>query len=158
MNIMTFCTPVSITPKLWVLALYYDTLTKDSLFAEDNKQTGILQLLTPAHAPLVPLLGKQSRYKVDKAKACSDVGYTWKHIKMVGHELLPNCALYLHVQIQSTVDAGDHVVAICQVVNTGRWNTESDSLEWLAADDSPVPPLDAPNVLYSGWLRDQGIL
>jgi len=33
MNIMTFCTPISVSPKLWALSLYDNTLTKDSALA-----------------------------------------------------------------------------------------------------------------------------
>jgi flavin reductase (DIM6/NTAB) family NADH-FMN oxidoreductase RutF len=181
MNIMTFCTPVSISPRLWALALYYDTRTKDS-FLENGK--GILQLLTRDHAhELIPILGKQSGYKVNKEELCRNVGIPWKATKSTtcdvvdGEEsttsttisqqqqqqhVLPRCATYLEMTVQSTMDAGDHLVVICQLTHTGRWNEEHDELEWLttttATTTDPPMPLDDSEVLSTGWLRDQGIL
>ena len=181
MNIMTFCTPVSIQPKLWALSLYHDTLTKDSFL---STQHGILQLLTLRQAPLIPILGKQSGYdpQVDKAQECQQAFFGWKDMVSSSsssssssptttsgsenkfenyHQVLSHCALYLQVQLQSTIDAGDHVVAICQVTNTGIWDKKRDQIEWkdvTSSDEEPLPPLDDNDALYTGWLREQGLL
>ena len=153
MNIMTFCTPVSISPKLWAISLYHETLTKDS-FLEHGY--GILQLLTPSQHPLVGILGKQSGYRRDKQNACRQIGIHWEQIRDNLY-VLPECAAYLEIKVQSTtIEAGDHVVVICQVTQNGVWR--NGKLHWLGPDDAPPTPLDAPNVLYTGWLRDQGIL
>lgn len=154
MNIMTFCTPVSISPKLWALALYHDTLTKESFLQHGS---GILQLLTPSHKDLVTVLGKQSGYQVNKQEECRKVGILWN--RMDEMHVLPECATYLEVKTQSTIEAGDHVVVICQVTRTGRWSNTNCQVEWLTIDhEGPPEPLDAPRVLYTGWLRKEGIL
>jgi flavin reductase (DIM6/NTAB) family NADH-FMN oxidoreductase RutF len=152
MNIMTFCTPVSISPKLWALALYHETLTKASFLEHGS---GILQLLTPSQHPLVGILGKQSGYQIDKEDACRQVGICWERLDDL--HVLPECAVYLELKVQSSmIEAGDHVVVICQVMKNGVWR--NGGLFWLGPDDAPQDPLDTPNVLYTGWLREQGIL
>ena len=153
MNIMTFCMPVSISPKLWALALYHETLTK-AAFLEHGR--GILQLLTPSQNALVGILGKQSGFQIDKQEACQQVGIGWERVDDL--HVLPECAAYLELKMQSTsmIEAGDHVVVICQVTKNGVWR--NGQLYWLGPDDAPQSPLDAPSVLYTGWLRDQGIL
>ena len=152
MNIMTFCTPVSISPKLWAVALYHETLTKASFLEHGS---GILQLLTPSQHPLVGILGKQSGYQIDKQEACKKVGICWERLSDL--HVLPECAAYLELKVQSSmIEAGDHVVVICEVMKNGVWR--NGGLYWLGSDDAPQSPLDAPNVLYTGWLRDQGIL
>ncbi len=155
MNLMTFCTPVSISPKLWALALYHDTLTKESFLQHG---IGILQLLTPLQQELVSILGKQSGYEVDKQDACQKVGIIWQPVGSM--HILPNCATYLEVEVANqstcTVEAGDHVVVICQVTRTGQW--KNGQLEWLSLEDGPQEPLDSTHTMYTGWLRQQGIL
>ena len=161
MNILTFATPVSIQPKLWALSLYHNTLTKDSFLQHSH---GILQLLQPPQACLVPILGKKSGRDIDKAQECQTAGFPWVMTTMMGeqqqqqHSILPNCPLYLAIRLIRLVDAGDHVVAICQVTQTGTWKQDSSNVEWHLPEDTPLPPMDAPNVLYTGWLRDNGFL
>jgi len=93
-------------------------------------------------------------------------------------EVLPGCALYLQVECcrssKSLIDAGDHVVAICKVTRTGVWQPEHDNdggddriggkIQWLdeVHDDSaislPLGAMDESNALYSGRLRQEGII
>jgi hypothetical protein len=89
-------------------------------------------------------------------------------------ELLPGCALYLQVECRSStvlVDAGDHVVAMCEVTRIGVWEqtdgTELDGgkVRWLdqaAIDGNAISlslcGIDESNALYSGRLREEGIL
>ena len=227
MNIMTFCTPVSVSsPKLWALSFYHGTLTKDSFLGcrsdsnenindndNDNDNdtigevrkiisdgcgncsTGVLQLLTFDHRYLVPILGKKSGRDVDKSIACREEGFPWWRIPLsssgdgdgdadadggdcsssmdIDFELLPGCDLYIQVKCRSStssIDAGDHVVAICEVTRTGVWQQQEDedrhggSVRWLdEVDDStavslPLRGFDETNALYSGQLREEGIL
>ena len=100
LSIMTFCTPVSVQPKLWALALYHGTHTKDSFLEGDCH--GILQLLRrPVQANLVPILGKQSGYQVDKEHLCREAGHDWVKTHdtedKLNHHIIPNCALYVQV-------------------------------------------------------------
>jgi hypothetical protein len=151
MSIITYCTPVS-SPKsssCLALALYQGTRTRDA-FASG---TGILQLLTPAQAPLVPILGKQSGYTagVDKRSDCAQAGWAWTNAL-----LLPACALYLQIE-QSTspsfLTAPDHVVVLVQVSQVGVW--KEGAVEW-SGDTASLPALDASTVLYTGQLRQEG--
>lgn len=163
---MTFCTPVSISPKLWALSLYYNTRTLDSFLVHKR---GIIQLLRPEHAYLVPILGKRSGYDIDKALASFDeAGIKWASMTAVDsgrweddHAVLPNCASYLRVEIleegSALMEAGDHLLALCQVIQTGIWNAPEQKVEWLSPDTTQTP-LDAPEVLYTGHLRREGIL
>ncbi|VEU36843.1 unnamed protein product [Pseudo-nitzschia multistriata] len=202
MNIMTFCTPVSVSsPKLWALSFYHGTLTKDSFLGNDDEDndddvpsTGILQLLTYDHRHLVPILGKKSGRDIDKSVACGEEGFPWWKIpnptppttlssvdetegfdtgdgRIKGFEVLPGCALYLQVECRrsskSLIDAGDHVVAICKVTRTGVWQPELGKIQWLdefnggdidTAMSLPLAAIDESRALYSGRLRQEGIL
>ena len=151
-----------------MISLYYDTLTKDS-FCETKE--GVLQLLTPSQKDLVPILGKRSGYDKEYSKqvACREAGMAW----VMQHELdcdddnsqqapqslalLPHCASYLHVKLQSTVDAGDHLVTICELIGTGIWDDDKQTI-LRRSPDAPVAPMDHNNVLYTGLLRQDGII
>jgi len=55
------------------------------------------------------------------------------------------------------LDAGDHWVALCQVVNTGQWNATQQCIQWNSIDET-MDPIDENNAMYSGWLRQEGHL
>ena len=77
MNIVTFATPVSVAPpKLWVVSLYTNTLTRHSFL---TSKVGVLQLLAPSLKNVVPILGKRSGYEegFSKRDKCEKVGYKW---------------------------------------------------------------------------------
>ena len=61
---------------------------------------------------------------------------------------------------QNTLDAGDHIVALCQVTATGRWDEAQQRVVTnnLVNDNEPLLKLDPTTVLYTGLLRDEGIL
>ena len=181
MNIMTFCIPVSVSsPKQWALSFYYGTLTKDSFLScleetstgeENETAVGVLQLLKKDHQYLVPILGKNSGRDIDKSSRCGEEGFPWS-LADKDFQVLPGCALYVEVQCKSSdrlVDAGDHVVAICEVTRIGVWEQENEEkgipegrVKWLEHDDDTIPlalgAIDESNALYSGWLRKEGIL
>lgn len=163
MNIVTFASAVSVAaPKYWMISLYYDTKTKDS-FCESKQ--GVLQLLTPLQKDLVPILGKRSGYEVGYSKemACREAGMPWvaPSPEFWGHDsgellLLPQCASYLHVRLHSTLGAGDHLVTLCELVSTGSWDDTSQSVRPRAADNADA--MDHRSVLYTGLLREEGVL
>lgn len=164
MNIVTFATPVSISPKLWAISLYHDTLTKDSFL---SAKVGVLQLLSREHKNLVPLLGKRSGYEenLNKEVLCRNEGFPWTSAKnfvsdsLTKHlDILPGCLSYIGVQVVSAVDAGDHVVAICKVITTGTWNKRKKEVSVSKTEDAPPPPIDEASALYTGYLRNEGIL
>jgi hypothetical protein len=177
MNIVTYCTPVSVAaPKLWTLSLYKNTLTKD-IFLHDDKRIGILQLLDKKHGHLVPILGKRSGYEEDynKELECSKIGYPWVDSKKNKNDInigeleeeemdrfqsikvLPGCQSYIKFQILDTMDAGDHEVALCQVLGVGRWDENSQCV--IPIDMNGVQePKDETHVLYTGYLRKEGMI
>lgn len=53
------------------------------------------------------------------------------------------------------MDAGDHEVALCEVLSTGCWDNEAARV--VICEDQPSP-VDSGGVLYTGFLRDEGIL
>lgn len=75
-------------------------------------------------------------------------------------DVLPGCALYMQVKLKRITDGGDHDVAICEVIGTGIWDDVRKDVRWLSDDDvgSPRPALDNTSALYSGQLRDEGII
>lgn len=177
MNIMTFCTPVSVAPpKLWTLSLYSNTMTKDYFF---ESKIGVLQLLDKKQCDLVPILGKRSGYELDYSKEleCEKIGFKWGRycddkIDSKGYSaneeengllqstrLLPNCQSYIKVRLLEAFDAGDHEVALCQVLGVGEWNDQEKCVidVDVNANDAPKPK-DENIALYSGYLRQKGII
>lgn len=200
MNIITFCTAVSVvSPKLYILSLYYNTLTKDAFVASGM---GILQLLRPCQKHLVPILGKHSGYdnrNYSKRLECDAIGYPWVTTSIVKDtniinskehgeqvvsdeqadstfvtstlDLLPNCATYIRVKIvnqnsssPTSMHAGDHLVVLCEVVETLQWDDTTKRIvptTTISSNDgkaSDIPSYDATTVLYTGQLRNEGII
>jgi flavin reductase (DIM6/NTAB) family NADH-FMN oxidoreductase RutF len=135
-------------------------MTKDFFF---KSKRGILQLLTPQQHSLVNILGKHSGYEAGYSKQteCAKLGYDWVTTDLFeenddnGMELhiLPNCALYLVLKVQSTIPAGDHELALCEVAQTCQMDGDGTLVQ---AD--PNGALDETTVLYTRQLRQMGIL
>ena len=174
MNIVTFATPVSVAPpKLWTVSLYTNTLTRQAFL---DSGVAILQLLSPEQKHLVPLLGKRSGYEEDFSKraACADANYSW--IPAVDQscqyqtdddelfctlDLLPRCASYIQLKLLQTMDAGDHELALCQVIGTGEWNEELGQIIFDSTETNlrtNQTPKDTTNTLYTALLRQEGII
>lgn len=169
MNIVTFCSAVSVAaPKLWAVSLYDDTLTKDSFLASGR---GVLQLLRPSQKALVPILGKRSGYEVGYSKrgACSWLRYDWVEAASISSyddddgdeyyetvELIPDCATYIHLKVISSTPAGDHLVTLCEVVQTSQWDKATRRI--IPCLTSAASILDPSDVLYTGQLRQEGII
>lgn len=165
MNIVTFATPVSVAPpKLWTVSLYTNTMTRDCCL---ESGVGVLQLLTPVMSQVVPLLGKRSGYEegYSKQEACQEAGYEWVSSDsefLVQHQgsipsmqFLPGCAVYIQLEVLSVIEAGDHDVALCQVVQTGVWDVANQK---VVATDTPPEALDPRTALYTAQLRKEGII
>ncbi len=72
-------------------------------------------------------------------------------------EVLPGCASYIQVELKRVTDGGDHDVCIVQVLKTGVWDDVKKTVLWLEGNDQQ-PALDASTALYSGQLRNEGII
>ena len=111
MNMLTYASPVGISPRRWVISLFRKTETHTN-FVE--RRTGVLQLLRPCHAPLTHTLGGCSSRDVDKAERCDALGFRWH--KLDGHDelLLPQCAAYYRVTLDAELkNCGEHDAALC---------------------------------------------
>ena len=64
MNICTYVSPISMKPKQYIVAIYYNTKTLSNISTSD---AAVLQLLHQDHIHLVHPLGKKSGLKMDKA-------------------------------------------------------------------------------------------
>lgn len=161
MNILTYATPVSVTPhRVWSLSLFKGTQSDDNV-----RRTGtcVLQLLTRRHTRAVAVLGGTSGRTVDKRTACKELGLTWESLgdddddtnkKDNGFQVLPGCASYIKLNVKGgVVDAGSHhIAAFCEVTEmyVSKGNDDGSSDEDENNDDK--------GHLSSGYLRDVGII
>ena len=190
MNIVTFCTPISVAPpKLWTVSLYTNTLTKMAFISSG---IGVLQLLSNHQSSLVSILGKHSGHdeSYSKQDQCALVGFPWvlgggvveqdvgeyhdgdgdgdnKKMNTSSFEdihLLPQCESYLKLKLIQTVEAGDHDLALCQVIDVGHWSEEFQSVVSINSigmedgHDHHQKPKDESEVLYTGQLRKESII
>jgi flavin reductase (DIM6/NTAB) family NADH-FMN oxidoreductase RutF len=183
MNIVTFATAVSVTaPKLWAVSLYHNTLTKDSFLASGS---GVLQLLSSSSSSLsssstnnsnqkylVLVLGKRSGYDgtastgtyLSKKEESAKLGFGWIRPSPgdftcpADLELLPECCTYISLRLQQIVPAGDHVVALCEVVDTGVWNPDTKTVVSCANVVNAPQVFGPSSALYTGQLREEGII
>ena len=174
MNILTYAVPVGIRPtRTWVLSLWQGTRSHEN-FAK--RRRGVLQLLRRRHAPLVPILGKQSGATFDKETACRAAGFAWAPLLGADEErgasssdleesegghpgaqplLLPNCSAYYCVSWpagRSYQNAGEHDVAMCSL--DGVYRAPGDLEIEAAREDDDTADI----VLYTAWLRAEGII
>jgi flavin reductase (DIM6/NTAB) family NADH-FMN oxidoreductase RutF len=142
LNILTYATPVSATPqRMWSVGLYKDTLSHANFM---RTRSCVLQLLMEDHTPLVKLLGGTSGRNVDKSAECSKLGFELTE-QRGKFNLLPGCAYYIEMTgVGDVVDAGSHVVAICQVN------------EMLVSSDKQKCYLSTARLRELGIINEQG--
>ena len=137
MNIMSYVTPVAHAPEHWyAVSLYHGTESRENFLTNHG---GLLQILAPSHAPLVPLLGKTSaKDGVEKLVEARKLGFGTTTVK--GWPVLESAIGALLVEIVGEPQTcGDHDVVMCRMV-------------WYEPLDHGEPPLT------TGMLRQQGIL
>ncbi len=102
MNICTYVTAVSMTPKRYAIAVYHNTKTLSNIQQSD---TAVLQFLQNDQYKLVNVLGKKSGNKYDKQSYL-----TKKNILTTWNENIILQGLAAQVQLQkiSWQNAGDH--------------------------------------------------
>lgn len=140
MNILTYASPVGISPRRWVISLFRKSKTHENFF---RRRTGVLQLLRPCHASLTYTLGGCSARDVDKAACCAALGFDWQQVD--GHDelLLPRCAAYYRLNLEGgAMDCGEHDAGLCL-------------LEGVYVDDEEEIPL---NALCTSQLRELGLI
>ena len=150
MNILTYASPVSITPhRMWSISLYKGTLSHENFTREKR---GILQLLTPQHSSLVRVLGGSSGNDVDKRLVCEELGYAWEKLldekKDDDHWplVLPSCVYYLKLElVGDMIECGSHEVALCKVVS-------------MISNEEIIDPSDELDSLSTRSLRNDSII
>ena len=71
-------------------------------------------------------------------------------------EVIENCQSRKFSVLQ-TFDAGDHEVALCQVMGVSEWDDSTKSISDVQSDAVPQPK-DENDALYTGYLRIEGII
>lgn len=185
MNVVTFATAVSVAPpKIWAVSLYTNTLTRRAFL---DARVGVLQLLRPDQSKLIPILGKRSGYEDGyyKRQECKGAGFEWvsydgnddnldksacssegdvdaPYEDTVRLQVLPGCATYIKLKVLSYHNAGDHAVALCEVLDTAIWNDSAKKVVSCSSSDEEgkptLPALDPTTALYTGQLREEGII
>lgn len=116
-NIMTYVIPVSMHPKLYIIALYRET---QSLANWQVTHRGILQILAPEHSSLVWVLGKKSGRSYDKLK------YLSKKWLLTIEGNLAGISWYIDLEeIEKLPDGSwDHELYLCRVVSSRSYSEE----------------------------------
>ncbi|MGB4929489.1 MAG: flavin reductase [Chitinophagales bacterium] len=110
MNICTYVTAVSMSPKMYVVAVYHNTKT---LFNLQHTDTAVLQLLSTEQIKLVNILGKKSgnNYNKENYLHKKKLITTWQ-----GYPVLQNAAAILLLNKKTVVPSGDHEMFLFDVV------------------------------------------
>ena len=107
MNICSYATPVSMQPKRYIVAIYKGTKTLELV---QLQQEFLLQILDHSHYKLVNLLGKKSGSKLDKISRIKEsIGY------LDEFPYLESALAYVHLQVRTWLDGGDHWCVLCDV-------------------------------------------
>ncbi|MBT8189925.1 MAG: flavin reductase family protein [Bacteroidia bacterium] len=103
MNISTYVQPVSMKPKIYMIAVYHGTRTLDIL---EQSQFAVLQLLSVKHKKLIRPLGKKSGRNYNKQAYLqkNDWLTQWK-----GVSVLRDCSALLYLEKKDSIEiGGDH--------------------------------------------------
>ena len=111
MNICTYVSAVSMKPKIYMLAIYYNTKTYKNLI---NSNYAVLQLLSKDNISLVRALGKKSGLKINK-----DLYLRKKHlIKWKGYDVLDNLCALVELKKNNVIkNHGDHAIFFFDVIS-----------------------------------------
>jgi flavin reductase (DIM6/NTAB) family NADH-FMN oxidoreductase RutF len=112
MNICTYVTVISMSPKIYSIAVDYHTKTFDNL---GKTSTAVLQVLNKKNIGLVRYLGKKSGNRVDKQIYLErkDCLTQWK-----GYPVLKDANAYVELQIMDRKNVkGDHELFWFEAIN-----------------------------------------
>ena len=71
-------------------------------------------------------------------------------------QILPKCALYIHIELRQVIPAGDHDMCLVQVTNISKW--DDDLCQVLPLMDGTMMAFDSDTAIYTGQLRTEGII
>ncbi len=129
MNICTYVTPISMTPKLYSIAIYRNTKTLENCL---NTQNAVLQILSKDQIQLVNTLGKKSglnynkKKYLDKKQVCTH----WEN-----HTVLKDCAAYVLLDKIEVIDIkeSDHILFIFKALKAKTYHDNLLTLNDLRA-------------------------
>ena len=112
MHICTYVSAASMQPKRFMVALFKGSLTLE--LVEKNKHF-VLQLLEEKQYRLVDLLGRKSGRDIDKIALLEKRKVTtdWKNFI-----LLKDALAWMELKVISSIDAGDHIMMLCDLVSS----------------------------------------
>ena len=110
LNICTYVSGASMSPKRMTVAIYKDTKTLE--LAKKEKSI-VLQLLSSKQINLIKTLGFKTGYKYDKVAYLEKKGLIeeWEKFK-----ILKDALAYIHLHQKEELDAGDHILFLYDVV------------------------------------------
>ncbi len=109
MNICSYVTGISMKPSRMVVGVYKNTLTLE-LVQQSNEM--VLQLLASHHYKLVKRLGQTSGLKQEKLRSLKNPIIQYKN-----HQCLADALSLINLKIIQQIDAGDHWMMLCDVLN-----------------------------------------
>jgi flavin reductase (DIM6/NTAB) family NADH-FMN oxidoreductase RutF len=118
LNICTYVTPISLRPKLYLIAIYRGTRTHD-LITQHPQAPLILHLLHIGQISLVPILAQRSGRRFEKVSYLQKKHWltSWR-----GYPVLHASAAYILLKplgiIQRTDHPGDHDLMLASVLTT----------------------------------------
>ncbi len=110
MHIIIYVTAISMQPKLFVCGVYLGTKTFDNITQYPHF---VLQLLAEHRYPLVNLLGRQTGHAIDKIERLRKRN---ELIEWKGLLVLKNCLAAMEMQVLNSMEAGDHIILLCDVL------------------------------------------
>jgi flavin reductase (DIM6/NTAB) family NADH-FMN oxidoreductase RutF len=116
MNICTYVSAVSMIPKRYCVGVYKGTMSLEN--AQSNQEF-VLQLLHRDQFRLVRILGQKSGLKFDKIAYLNSKKKleTWDEFPV-----LKDAMSYIRLKVIENLDAGDHIVFLCDVLKTKTIN------------------------------------
>ncbi len=118
-NICTYVSAVSMKPKLYAIAIDYNSQTYKNLLDTD---VAVLQILSHKNIDLVKPLGKKSGFKYDKQRYLEkkDALTEWN-----GQQVLKDSSAILLLKKQNSLPAGDHELFIFETTRSKTFTDDN---------------------------------
>ncbi len=125
MNICTYVIPISMKPKLYAVAVYYNTKTFHNLL---SSEFAVLQLLHSDHDKLVKKLGQNSGLQYDKEKYLSKKNLltNWE-----GYTALQNTSACILLKKCWSKPSGDHELIVFEAIKHKSFHNDYLSIQQL---------------------------
>lgn len=118
MNICTYVTAVSLTPKIFAVAIELGSKTEALM---RRSSISVLQSLAPTHIPLIKLLGRTSGHEIDKGETLRRKKKltSWKN-----YSVLDGIAAAVELEKMDHLQTGDHQLFICRALRAHTFHPD----------------------------------